>query len=510
MILPMRAWPLLFALACSSPYGEEVGGSEEPPLGGDTDAPGTPGCSMVTDVTDLGANGSDDFRLRTVYDGEGRVVGLDDAWRNNAGSSSRREQDWDDAGRLWRERRDDDRDGAWNEQVVTTYDAEGNPLLVENDAGMDDTVDTSQAWTYDAEGRWLTHAWSEGGVVVSSQERTYDDAGRMLRDSAAAAAGSNREERWTYGPYGLEAHSYDEDGIRYVDEVWTWEVDGLGNVASGDGVWSAADGVVDVPSDGVVDWRSTSTYDGAGNLLSLAYDAEADGTVDTRKQYTWDGDGRKTGHSYDSDGDGLVDEGAVYAYDADGNLAWRADDTDGDGAPNRTWRYTWNAAGQLTAQEDDYDGNGVLDRALTWAYDAAGNLLEAVQDGDGDGDPDEVDAYTYDDGNRELTHSRDVNGDGHVERVYTHSYDTAGNPVLYETVQYGVVTDRETWLYNAAELLLAWESDDGADGEIDKAEIRTWDEAARPLSAVEQSRGLDSRREHWSYASAACAAPTPE
>jgi hypothetical protein len=114
-----------------------------------------------------------------------------------------------------------------NAGTVDTYDADGNRLTSEFDAGADGTVDARLTNTYDADGNMLTR-------------ESDDDADGTV------------DRRFTY--------TDDDDGNRLSEE---WDTD----------------------ANGTVDERYTFTYDDDGNRLTREWDIAADGTVDSRCTY---------------------------------------------------------------------------------------------------------------------------------------------------------------------------------------------------------------------------------
>jgi YD repeat-containing protein len=203
-------------------------------------------------------------------------------------------------------------DGVPDEIVLRSYDSAGR--LTSEESQRDDAPRRTQTFEYDGAGRLVREVRVSSGKTVSVTTHRYDRAGREL-----------------------------EIGI---DE----------NV------------------DGVPDWITFKTYDGAGRLATMRENVKA-GT-----------------HRH-----GL---GHWYRYDANDRLVLEKIDNDGDGAPNLETGYTYDARGLLVDERSRwYDGNdgdhftyeyddarrlvAKTDRlGFTWVhrYDNAGNLIEKTQE----------------------------------------------------------------------------------------------------------------------------------
>ncbi|MFF2658253.1 LamG-like jellyroll fold domain-containing protein [Kitasatospora sp. NPDC058032] len=337
------------------------------------------------------------------------------------------------------------------ESVTTTfgYDAAGNRTRVTDGRG-NTTVYTFNAWGLPestvepsttahpaAADRTWTTAYDVAGQAVKLTEpggvvrtRTFDPAGRVVRESGTGAEAATTDREFVYDKAGhlvqhnataltAQAYAYNDRGLllkagtELNAQAQTWEYDAEGRQTKR---WDKSTGTTyfGYRADGQLDWAhnpQTGTqnwygYDGDGRLSKHVYAAPdpADTTklkAMSERRLSYDALGRlttdqllvnptvgtgtqltATAYAYDLDNrltrkivSGTLTEPAkdnTYGYDFAGRLtSWTADGT--------TTPYTWDAAGNRTGNGTataSYDERNRLvgDGTSTYRYTARGTL----------------------------------------------------------------------------------------------------------------------------------------
>jgi hypothetical protein len=322
--------------------------------------------------------------------------------------------EYDGAGRVVAERRDDDLDGVVDVDTRRTYDADGTLRLLEvtRDEGGDARHTTRTEFNaqgqetlvahaagrytdevrsgYDAAGAPLWREERENGRLTARTAWTYAPSGAPVARVRVRADGRTLDEtRWVYDATGrLEAREEGDltDGALHLQRLRVTRFD-----AAGREVWSGED----YPHDGVVDAARETTFDAAGRRLRERTLLGGEQSAET--VWTYDAAGRTLTANTVAPRNG-VDVNVRYApdgsavsttrqrardrtstftrhLDAGGRSVFEEVDRDSDGAPESVWRSRFDAAGRPLLTESDHDGDGVVDARETWRYDAAGNLL---------------------------------------------------------------------------------------------------------------------------------------
>lgn len=278
------------------------------------------------------------------------------------------ESKYDEAGRLARERVDDDTDGTIDLEHTYTWGADG---LLERERHVtgaqpscsgripESVVETRHR--YDEHGVWLGgQTFYDGRAEDKTAWRTsaYDQEGRVTRYLVYPTHEPQRTRmlRWAGDDELVEWLDYTGPS---VDRIERW-------LAASDGVrWHA------LWSGGP--WQLDRTvHDASGHPLVTQHDTNGDGRVDGRTVWSYDAQGRQLAEERDTDGDGDVDERIELEHDAAGHLVGRV-----HAGPAGTKRETWknDAGGRLVRWTSKVDESWVED-VMEHVYDASGRELE--------------------------------------------------------------------------------------------------------------------------------------
>ncbi|WP_149256751.1 DNA/RNA non-specific endonuclease [Actinomadura sp. K4S16] len=256
----------------------------------------------------------------------------------------------------------DDADRTW----TTSYDAVGNPVQVAKPGGVTLTR------TFDELGR-LTKQTGAGAETSTPDTRFgYDLAGNRLRVSAPG-----NDTLFTYNDRGLPLTSisagdkttqfgYDPNGRL------TQRTDPAGTTTT---TWNGQDQIA-TTTDTITGGTDTRTYDDAGRLTDIATQY---GTTTAHRTYGYDDLDRLTTDQLKSP-DGALLASIAYGYDLDDHLTSKTT-TGTAGAGNNTYGY--DDAGRLTSWTDPQG------QQTEYGWDAAGNRTKAGPT-----------TYTYDERNR--------------------------------------------------------------------------------------------------------------
>jgi hypothetical protein len=310
-------------------------------------------------------------------------------------------------------------DGVLTARTVFTHDSAGNPVRVEYDTdadGIPDRVDTS---TFDARGNVVLHRTEDAATdaPITLTEQRWDAGDRLVR-SRAWEEGSPIPD-WAY------IAEYDPAGRLLMQESrveeGTWR-----ELATYDdaGLLVAFVREDDSRSDGVLDWRTESTFECGRMVRQETFSGPALELISTRF-WTRHADGRPARTE-------TVDAAGVLH----GWSRWRYDESDRPIEYVRT--DPWDPATPVVVWTRRYEGDLVIETtgageagANEATRDAAGRLVRVAWDWDGDGHFEEVESVRFDAEGRVVEwHSRDV--------VVTYTYDADHNPI--RTEQHG--TDR--------------------------------------------------------------------
>lgn len=251
--------------------------------------------------------------------------------------------------------------------------------------------------------------------------------------------------------------------------------------------------------DGVVDRRTTTTYEGR-LPVRVEFDDDGDGTIDGVWLYEYaDGVLRR---EVDGDApDGA--NGIEYLYDESGFLVQLGYDDDGDAQGDRGHTYTNDATGNILIHElyDDYTA------APSWrdthTYDAEGYLLRIDHDRGADDAVDDVITYTWSAEHTDLRVQEDRGLDDVIDDIRHHTFDRDGN-LLLEEVDWdgdGVWDRRDEHTYVEGRLTRT-ETDEGADGVLDAVQIYQYDgQGRRTLAAYYDGAQSPFSRIYTTYTS---------
>ncbi len=295
--------------------------------------------AIATFEIDTNGDGTVDSRLTYSYDPNGNKT-LEEHDHNGDGIvDSRSILAYDTDGYKTLQQRDSTNNIG---RSLFKYDANGNWTLVEDDVGVDGTVNSRTSFRFDVNGRRTMEERDSDadGSIDSRVSYTYDDNGKLsLREYDDDANGSADS---------LTIHSYDDNGNQTLEEF-------------------------DSDADGMVDHRTVLTYDGNNNLTLAAVDNNGDSTADSRYAYSYDANGNKTLLENDYNVDGAVDYRETYSFDTNNNLTQATSDHNADGSPESRTDYTYDADNNLILLDDVASSGTVISR-ITYAYDANGNL----------------------------------------------------------------------------------------------------------------------------------------
>lgn len=296
---------------------------------------------------------------------------------------------------------------------VRTTALHPGPCVIENDEGIDGTIDREIYLTYDSAGREVMMRYYSDGEEVQAYERKYDEAGN--------------EVEYVFARYG------DEPYYLYF------------------GLFSPYF---------APDTSMRSTYDEQNRLIRRTFDKDNDGQpilVDV--------------HTYDEDGQlisvvGTWDDGRVstttYTYSEDGALIWSSGETElSDGRIENCSQVFNNPVLRLRDTLSDTNCDGIPESTIQTTYDENGAMVLSTRDDNGDGavefritverdEQERVEHVLYEyinpeDGSVSSSYSTtttfaalwwpplemqlDIGNDGVIDSTETHTYDRFGNPL---------------------------------------------------------------------------------
>ncbi len=311
----------------------------------------------------------------------------------------------------------------------------------ETDANGDGMIDSRVAYSFDEVGhRIRDETDSDGdGTVDQIQTETWDESGRKVQDAT------------------------DSDADGTIDSISTQTYDAFGNLIRSES---------DNNADGTPEFIRTTEYDRLGRRTRRETDSNGDGVPETARLDSYEGNITRT--STDVGADGTINSIIVIERDDDGNTIRFERDTDADGSPDSIETSEYNDRGRLTHQENDTDADGIPNSTQTTTYDENGNRVRTEQDNDADGTSDRIETWTRDENGLVISNELDSNADGTPERVTTFMYDDAGNPVLREDREAGVLVSVQTQEFDADGNAIRREIDNDADGTPDLTTAATY------------------------------------
>jgi hypothetical protein len=233
--------------------------------------------SVLTVSTDSGGDGTINRVQRTTFDGQGDRLLLEE---------------------------DKDGDGVFEGITAFTNLYDGNRIVrIETDTGADGTIDSVETRAYTDRGQPLRTARDDDndGVIDRLEESVYDANGRRTQWRVDAPVGGPVEtiQEWHLNsqgtPDGRTLSRFSADGSPLQETAYH-------NTYTTDGKLLAM--FVDLQSDGVFDNRITRTYEPSGRFLAAETDIGNDGTIDNRTTYTYDEQGRLVQLAIDIGNDG--------------------------------------------------------------------------------------------------------------------------------------------------------------------------------------------------------------
>ncbi len=323
----------------------------------------------------------------TLYDADGVVTEIVDALGRMTTSL------YDADGRLVSETWYNASDVVGNTDSYT-YDADGNMLTAQNDAGTytmtydalnrlitsEDPFGLTLTYTYDSDGNKIETQDSLGGVTTY----TYDADNELVNEQFGGTGQTPLALSMTYDADGelLSEIHYRNLAETQVVGVTSYSYNADGQITS----------ILDQNAGGTTVAEFTYTYDldnraltetntQAGTVITTTYTYNADSELTSEDSsldpstiyYNYDADGNRIGDVIGQDNQILNDGTWSYTYDADGNLIEKAGDS---GGPEHgiTWTYTYNNANQMTSAVE-VQGSSTL-ASVTYTYDSLGNRIE--------------------------------------------------------------------------------------------------------------------------------------
>ena len=260
------------------------------------------------------------------------------------------------------------------ERITLTFDANGDWVLEELDAGLNGMVNLRRSRVMNADGypevleidregdgfpdERIDFEW-DGSVLISEQHDRNGDAvpDRQRRYQYNSARRLSVED-WIELPSGrlLESTRYEYDqGGRPVE---------VSRV---------------IGQDAQLSWRIQSQYDEFGRLSDWQEDGDGDGQFDYRILYMFNDDTRQVTERHDRDSDGSIDGVTNTTFDDRNRPVLRELDDAGDGVVNERVRFEYDGL-LLLRRGHDRDLDGREDERLEYRYDDRGRLVEKALD----------------------------------------------------------------------------------------------------------------------------------
>ena len=286
------------------------------------------------------------------------------------------------------------------------------PCVVEEDQGVDGTVDRRETYHYDGRGDLVLVEFDDDADDTVDRVWVYEyEAGVLRREVDGDPPDGANGTEYLYDEHGfLVQLGYDDDGDAVADHGHRYVNDDAGRLLTHE----YYEGFDEDPS-----WVDELTYDSDGYLVRLDHDIGADGGVDDVTTHTWNADHTDERVETDEGSDGVLDAIDHHQYDADGNELLLEMDWDGDEVWDRRDVHEY-VQGRLVRTESDEGADGVLEAIQIYQYDAAGRRILAAYY-DGNRVPLIRDLSRYDGRGNLITVERQ-DGSGEVLSVTTYGY----------------------------------------------------------------------------------------
>lgn len=264
----------------------------------------------------------------------------------------------------------------WTQQTVTdkkssggvytrSYDKKGN-LLTDTYASNDGKAAYNDAYTYDEQGRMLTHASYDSHSATGKSEYTYNAAGQLVTEQFTNNEGYSAKTDYTYGSYGELVEKVTVSGKTEDRTVYTY--DELGHLIKEEQTLRTGDKETKP-------LRLEYTYDEFGNRLSRS-EFRMD-TLYRKESWTYSEAGQKLTFQY-ADGKGVIMEEVRYLYFPDGKLDQETYYM-GKSAITAIY-YIYDDAGRVVKKATGTPYEKFIDvrENVLYTYDENGNLLTEV------------------------------------------------------------------------------------------------------------------------------------
>lgn len=256
------------------------------------------------------------------------------------------------------------------ENIEFEYDDQSRVSAIKYDRNNDGQAETTQAFTYDQNGRLQTIFNSS---TNTTQTLSYDINNNLIGRSTVDGNSVSINEAFEYQNTQLTKFSLDKT------------------------------------SDGVDDFTTQYNYDDNNTLTGYAIDEDGDNQADkavsmTIKNgkvsrftemnqnstaidiaYTYDNKGNRIGQNIQTADSNTNFTNAKFFYDANNNLIRYELDKDLDGKADYIESYKYNKNKQRTHYRRDNNANGKWDFMAQYFYDINGNRVKMIEDSDGNG-----------------------------------------------------------------------------------------------------------------------------
>lgn len=265
----------------------------------------------------------------------------------------------------------------WTQQTVTdaegnsggtytrSYDKKGN-ILTDIYASADGRAAYNEAYTYDDNGRMLTHASYDSHSATGKAEFFYDAQGKLVTEQYANNEGYSAKTDYTYGGSGelvskLTVTGKTEDRTTYVYNE--------------KGHLSREEQIIRSGTKVVLTYLVEHTYDENGNRLTKKETQNA--VLNRLEEWTYNAVGQVLTHKV-TDGRGIVLEEVKYLYFSDGKLDQETFYKGGQ--PDAANYYIYDDAGRVIKKAigTPYEKFIDVSRYILYTYDEHGNLLAEI------------------------------------------------------------------------------------------------------------------------------------
>jgi len=210
-------------------------------------------------------------------------------------------------------REDANGDGVWETEYQ--YNESGQMVLLGWDDDGDGVADRGYRFTYGPSDQLQTEAFYDAwpfDSVVWDKTYQYDSDGYLIEiesfNHVQQQVTAIETHTWNAN-HTVEDMALDRNDDGIIDASYHSEYDLDGNQILHEPDWDG---------DGLADYIATTTY-ADGLTVESTLDEDADGVVDSRTTYTYDAHGRLIETSIDSPVDGTADQSTTWSYDKSGN-----------------------------------------------------------------------------------------------------------------------------------------------------------------------------------------------